>query len=176
MLALCAAAAKADCLYRQGIPCECGKNDSTDQNASYGLGKEMHKWADARLSAGGTTNTLEVRITDAAITKKALAKQKTGIEGFFTKEQTEELSGRLAVDLKLYSPERTLPVAFSQVSAELSRTVREDASLEERKAIHRQIVSEIMQEVDKMLDRVAESLKLEPQIEPLFTLRWELTR
>lgn len=34
----------------------------------------------------------------------------------------------------------------------------------------------IQDEVDKMLDRVAESLKLEPQIEPLFTLRWELTR
>jgi ERCC4-related helicase len=34
----------------------------------------------------------------------------------------------------------------------------------------------IQDEVDKMLDRVAESLKIEPQVEPLFTLRWELAR
>ena len=34
----------------------------------------------------------------------------------------------------------------------------------------------IQDEVDKMLDRVAESLKVAPQVEPLFTLRWELTR
>lgn len=126
--------------------------DSADQNTSYVLGKEMHKWAQARLSAQGTDKSMEVRITEAGITKKALPKQKTGVEGFFTKEQTEELSGRLAVDLKLYSPEKTLPVAFAQASVELSRTVREDASLEERKAIHRQIVGEIMQEIDKMLD------------------------
>lgn len=126
--------------------------DSTDQNTSYVLGKEIHKWAQARLSANGADKTLEVRITEAGIAKKELPKQKSGVEGFFTKEQTEELSGRLAVDLKLYSPEKTLPVAFAQISAELSRTVREDASLEERKAIHRQIVAEIMQEVDKMLE------------------------
>lgn len=34
----------------------------------------------------------------------------------------------------------------------------------------------IQDDVDKMLDDVADSLKIEPQIEPLFTLRWELTR
>lgn len=126
--------------------------DSTDQNTSYVLGKEMHKWSQARLSAQGADKRMEVRITEAGITKKALPKQKSGVEGFFTKEQTEELSGRLSVDMKLYSPEKTLPVAFAQASVELSRTVREDASLEERKAVHRQIVSEIMQEIDKLLE------------------------
>jgi hypothetical protein len=34
----------------------------------------------------------------------------------------------------------------------------------------------IQDDVDKMLDDVAESLKLEPQVEPLFTLRWELMK
>ncbi len=126
--------------------------DSSDQNISYALGKEMHKWSQARLSAQGADKSMEVHITEAGIAKKVLPKQKSGVEGFFTKEQTEELSGRLAVDLKLYSPEKTLPVAFAQASVELSRTVREDASLEDRKAIHRQIVSEIMQEMDVMLD------------------------
>jgi superfamily II DNA/RNA helicase len=34
----------------------------------------------------------------------------------------------------------------------------------------------IQEDVDRMLDAVAESLKIDPQIEPVFTLRWELTR
>lgn len=33
----------------------------------------------------------------------------------------------------------------------------------------------IQDDVDKMLDDVAESLRLEPLVEPLFTIRWELT-
>lgn len=34
----------------------------------------------------------------------------------------------------------------------------------------------IQDEVDRMLESVGESLKIEPQVEPLFTLRWALTR
>lgn len=34
----------------------------------------------------------------------------------------------------------------------------------------------IQDDVDNMLERVAESLKVEPAVEPLFTVRWELTR
>jgi hypothetical protein len=126
--------------------------DRSDTSRSYALAREIYKWVEARLAAAGSDKILEVHVTDASIAKKSLPKQKTGITGLFTKEQTEELSGRLAVDLKLYSPEKTLPIAFAQVSAELSRTVREDASLEDRKAVHRKIVAEIMKEVDGMLD------------------------
>ena len=34
--------------------------------------------------------------------------------------------------------------------------------------------AEIRGEVDAMLDRVRESLKMEPTLTPLFTIRWEV--
>jgi len=34
--------------------------------------------------------------------------------------------------------------------------------------------AEIRAEVDAMLDRIQESLKMEPTMTPLFTLRWEV--
>lgn len=117
------------------------------------LGKAMHQWADKRLVAVGTEKVLEVHITNASIRKKELPKQKAGVEGWFTKEQTEEYTGTLAVELKLYSPERTLPVAHAEVSAELTRTLREDASLEDRKVLNRSMTAEIMNEIDGALDR-----------------------
>jgi len=60
----------------------------------------VRQWAGARLAAAGSTGSLEVDIKDAGIVKKDLPKQKSGVEGWFTKEQTEEYDGTLAVDLK----------------------------------------------------------------------------
>jgi hypothetical protein len=34
--------------------------------------------------------------------------------------------------------------------------------------------AEIRSEVDTMLDRIQESLKMEPTLTPLFTIRWEV--
>lgn len=113
----------------------------------------MHQWADRRLSAAGQQNVLEVHITRASITKRELGKQKTGLEGFFTKEQTEEYDGKLAVELKLYTPERTLPVAHAEMVAEMSRTLREDATLLDRKALYNSLTAELMEEMNKALDR-----------------------
>lgn len=117
------------------------------------LAKVMHDWVGTRLVARGADKSMEVRITQAAITKKDLPKQKTGLEGLFTKEQTEEYNGQLAVELKIYSPERTLPVAHAEIAAELTRTLREDATLEDRKALYHNMVADIMHEMDGSLDR-----------------------
>lgn len=75
------------------------------------------------------------------------------------REQSRDQS--LALDQKL---------ALQREASRLDR--QRDEMLADRFARKRKI----QDEVDKMLDRVAESLKLEPQVEPVFTLRWELTR
>ena len=75
------------------------------------------------------------------------------------REQSRDQS--LALDQKL---------ALQREASRLDR--HRDEMLADRFARKRKI----QDEVDKMLDRVAESLKLEPQVEPVFTLRWELTR
>lgn len=117
------------------------------------LAETMHKWSDERLVAVGSENVLEVHITDADIAKKDVPKQKTGVEGFFTKEQTESYEGKLSVELKLYTPERSLPMAHAEISAEASRSLREDANVEDRKRIYRAMTAELMKQMDEALDR-----------------------
>lgn len=124
----------------------------TEYSGSASLSEAMHKWAAIRLTHGGSSNILEVHITDASIAKKNLPKQKSGIEGYFTKEQTEEYEGKLSVELRVYTPDRTLPMAHSEIKAQQSHTLSEDATLQDRKAIYRRITAEIMEEVDKILD------------------------
>ena len=69
-------------------------------------------------------------------------------------------------------PARTLDqkLALQREASKLDR--QKDEMVADRFARKRKI----QDDVDRMLDGVAESLKLDPKVEPLFTLRWELTR
>jgi SMC interacting uncharacterized protein involved in chromosome segregation len=61
-------------------------------------------------------------------------------------------------------------VAFQREASKLDR--QKDTLFAERFARKR----EIQDRVDSMLDDVAASLRLEPQVEPLLAISWELTR
>ncbi len=110
------------------------------------------QWAQVRLLPAGNAGRLEVVIQDASVVKKELPKQKKGLAGAFTKEQTEEYQGVLAVQLKLYNERRILPVAHVEVTAHLSHTLREDATLLDRERLYHQMTVELMQEVERQLD------------------------
>ena len=125
----------------------------TDVKPEQTLAQVMHEWSDKRLVAAGRENVLEVHLTDADIAKKELPKEKSGLEGLFTKEQTEQYDGKLSVELKLYTPERTLPIAHAEISAELSRSLREDANMQDRKRLYRAMTAELMEQMDEALGR-----------------------
>ncbi len=112
----------------------------------------MKQWIAHRLVAAGQEGSLEITIKDASIVKKDLPKQKTGVEGFFTKEQTEEFDGTLIVEMKLYSGHRVLPAAHIEASAYEAQTIREDADIPQRKAVYQRITAELIKQVNTQLD------------------------
>ena len=113
--------------------------------------KAIKQWADAKLVASGSNGYAEFVIKDARIVKKALPKQKSGIEGYFTNEQTEQYDGFAEVELKIYDGKRTLPAASIRVSSRNSRTLPENATIVDRKNIYHDMSIELMQLLEKQL-------------------------
>lgn len=97
----------------------------------------------------------------AADMEKGLDNEIADLEVRVRELRAEALNPALALDEKV------------RLQREASRLDRQrDQMMADRFARKRKI----QDDVDNMLERVAESLKVEPVIEPLFTVRWELTR
>ncbi len=97
----------------------------------------------------------------AADMEKALDNEIAELEDRVKELREQSRNPALALDQKL---------ALQREASKLDR--QKDTLVAERFTRKRKIQND----VDKMLDDVAESLKLEPHVVPLFTLRWELTR
>jgi phosphotransferase system IIB component len=113
----------------------------------------VKRWAASQIVAAGDVNRLEVDIKDASIVKKDLPKQKRGIEGWFTKEQTEQYDATLDVDIKLYSSHRILPVAHAQAVVHQTQTLREDATLVDRKNLYSELSIQVMHALEVEMDK-----------------------
>ncbi len=113
----------------------------------------IKEWATSRILAGGTTGRAELVIKDAHIVKRNLPKQKTGIEGYFTEEQTEEYKGALEVELKIYDDQHTLPVASLRVSSKNLRTLGENATVIQRKNLYHEMSVELVKLIEPELER-----------------------
>jgi ERCC4-related helicase len=97
----------------------------------------------------------------AADMERGLDNEITDLESRVKELREQSRDPALALDEKL------------KLQREASRLDRQrDELMADRFARKRKI----QDEVDKMLDRVAESLKVEPLVEPLFAIRWELAR
>lgn len=121
--------------------------------ASPSPAETVKRWSDTHLVAGGGTGYAEVVVKDAHILRKNLPKQKTGIEGYFTNEQTEEYDGQLEVTLKIYDGTRILPVATVDAMSRSMRTLGEDASLEDHKNTYHDISTELIKSLEPELDK-----------------------
>ena len=112
----------------------------------------MKQWAGTRLVAAGHENSLELSITDASIVRHDLPKQKSGIEGMLTNEQTEQYTGTLAIDIKIYNPLKTLPVAHLNAKAERSVTLSKNAAPVDRERAYHNITVELMKAIEPEID------------------------
>ena len=112
----------------------------------------VKQWAGTRMVAAGHGNTLEIDIKDASIVRKDLPKQKNGVEGMFTNEQTEQYNGRLALELKIYSPASALPIARLSAEAERSITLPENAAPIDRERAYHNVAVGLMKAIEPQLD------------------------
>lgn len=113
----------------------------------------IHQWAAARMIAKGQSGYAEIVIKDARITRKTMPKQKTGLEGYFTTEQTEEYSGRLEVEIKIYDGASSLPVAHLSTYSQSSLTLAENATLVDHSNAYHQISVDLIKALEPQLDR-----------------------
>ena len=113
----------------------------------------MKKWQSSKLVAAGHSGYAELVIKDAHIARKDLGKKKTGVEGYFAKEQTEEYNGGLEVELKIYDGKKTMPVASLHVSSKNSRTLREDANIIDHNNLYHEMSVELLKLIEPELDR-----------------------
>jgi hypothetical protein len=93
--------------------------------------------------------------------EKGLDKEIADLEERVRELREQSRNPSLSLDEKL---------KFQREASKLDK--QKDTLVAERFARKRKI----QDDVDDMLDKVAESLRLKPQVEPLFTISWELTR
>ena len=113
--------------------------------------KAAERWARDRLRAGGASNRARFIIQRAEVTEVNL-RQTEGLSGWFTKDQSERYDADLAVLLEIRS---AAGQRLGQVTAELrkSRTVAEDASLNEREGVWFAITDDLMKLLNAEMER-----------------------
>jgi len=113
--------------------------------------KAAERWARDRLRAGGPANRARFVIQRAEVIEVNL-RQTGGLAGWFTKDQSERYDADLAVLLEIRS---NAGQRLGQVTAELrkSRTVPEDASLNQRESIWFTITDDLMKLLNAEMER-----------------------
>ena len=111
----------------------------------------VQRWARDRLVAGGRERIARFVIRNAAVTEAAL-KKKTGLKGLITTDQSERYDGRIAVTLEIRS-DRGFRDAFAEATSEHSRTIPEDASLNDREKVFFEITERLVRDLNAEIER-----------------------
>jgi hypothetical protein len=116
------------------------------------------RWGKERLVAAGTGtgNRAEYIVHDASVTETAL-KRETGLTALMTKEQAERYDARIAVELRIYN---SLDEVVGKADAEAVRTrsIAEDATINDREQLWYDMTKDLMTELDRQLDKTIKSV------------------
>ena len=127
------------------------------------LADAAQRWPRDRLAAAGTGFRARYVIQDASVVAVPL-KQKGGVTGLLTKEQSERYDARLAIELVIVDTQRR-QVASARAEAVRSRTVPEDITLIERDQVWYEMTQTLMAELDKQLETTIRT-SLTPYVRP----------
>ena len=111
----------------------------------------VQNWALHRFQAAGVTRSARVILTDAHVTSEALATT-TGIEGWFTIDQEEELDARAAVTIEIFD-DLGGREGYIKAEARLSRTLPENLTLNERDAIAYEMTEQLIMALDAEVEK-----------------------
>ena len=109
------------------------------------------RWAQDRLVTAGRERRARFVIRDAAVREVRLPRKK-GLRGLFTTDQSERYDGRVAVALEIRSG-RNVRDAIVEAVAERSRSVPEDASVEERERVFLQITEDLVASLNGEIEK-----------------------
>jgi len=112
----------------------------------------MHIWVKDRLHGAGMENRMQVIIQDASVKVTQLEKPE-GMTGFLTNSQDKKYDAKLAVEIRIYSPESAISQASVTASVTRSITIDEKSSVAERTAIFKQFIHDLMEGMNAQLEQ-----------------------
>ena len=111
----------------------------------------LRRWAADRLKAGGKKGSARFVIHIAAVTETALPVTK-GLKGAFKKEQSERYAAVVEASLEIVDA-RGFRKGFASARVTRSRTVREDATLNQREALWFAMTEALLNDFDKEIEQ-----------------------
>ena len=111
----------------------------------------LRQWAGARLFVGGGKGLVRFTIANAAVTETAL-KVKKGLQGAFHKEQSERYDAIIEASLEMLD-DRGFRLGFASARVSRSTTVREDATLNERRRVQFELIEALMKDFNAEIER-----------------------
>ncbi len=111
----------------------------------------MQHWAEQRLEARGVNNVAKFTIVDAQV-KATPLKVDTGITGAFKLQQAVRYDASVAGMLEIVD-DRGFRRAFASARVSRSRTLPEDASLNEREKVWFELTEALMRDFDAEMEQ-----------------------
>ena len=123
----------------------------------------LKEWVKNRVQKGGPQGTFYAIIKSVSITSKQLP-VKTGMQGYFNREQAEELMGSIEILFSIEGSARNLPQAEASVKVTASESLPEEASGMEREKAYTSLINRLIAGVDaeapKQFDQYFSGYKL----------------
>lgn len=113
--------------------------------------KALQRWAGDRLKAAGQTGSARFTIIDASIIETALPRDK-GLTGALTKQQAFRYDATVEASLEIMDA-KGFRKAFATARVKRSRTVREDATLNDRDRIWFILVESLMKDFNDEMEK-----------------------
>ena len=113
--------------------------------------KALKRWAGDRLFVGGGKGLVRFTIANAAVTETAL-KVKKGLQGAFHKEQSERYDAIIEASLEMLD-DRGFRLGFASARVSRSTTVREGATLNERRRVQFELIENLMKDFNAEIER-----------------------
>lgn len=112
--------------------------------------KAMRQWGNDRLLAAGKSGTARLTILDSSVTETRLPMDK-GISGAFKKEQASRFDSAVEARLELFD-DRGFRRGIAAARVTLSRTIGEEATLNERDKALFTLVEDLMKQFNVQME------------------------
>lgn len=111
----------------------------------------LRSWAAHRLSAAGGTGVARLVIKTASVTAVPL-KVTPGLKGAFTKDQSERYEAVVRAELHIYEGGGS-GTGYVAAEASHSRTVAENASVNDRRRVQFELIEVLMADFDREMEK-----------------------
>jgi hypothetical protein len=114
--------------------------------------RAMHNWVQDRLAAADPSSTNHVRITiiDASVKDVKLAPTTAGLTAAFTTEQSDRFDAHVAMSVDLVDG-KGLVVRHARAEANLSRSIAQGTTLNDRDQVWYQLTQDITSNVGRQI-------------------------